>query len=118
MTIDNGNHPVLSDNHATLAFLATIGAADRLAGPETAAVDFADLATGQPWILGPNDGRIPWWVFDPKRRVPGTRPLDYLPRRGCLAPRRRNASTRWWPASLAPLQAVHLRRLHDFKGHR
>ena len=79
MTIDNGNHLVLSGNHATLAFLATIGAADRLAGPETAAVDFADLATGERWTLRPNDGRIPWWVLDSGRRVPGTRARDYLP---------------------------------------
>jgi squalene-associated FAD-dependent desaturase len=70
---------VLSGNRATLAFLATIGAADRLVGPPAAAVDFADLATGERWTLRPNDGRIPWWVFDPKRRVPGTRALDYLP---------------------------------------
>ena len=79
MTIDNGNHLVLSGNRATLAFLATIGAADRLAGPPSAAVDFADLATGERWTLRPNEGRIPWWVFDSSRRVPGTRPLDYLP---------------------------------------
>jgi squalene-associated FAD-dependent desaturase len=26
-----------------------------------------------------NDGPIPFWVFDPKRRVPGTGVLDYLP---------------------------------------
>ena len=25
-----------------------------------------------------NDGRLPFWIFDPGRRVPGTRVLDYL----------------------------------------
>jgi hydroxysqualene dehydroxylase len=79
MTIDNGNHLVLSGNHATLAFLATIGAGDRMTGPLSAAVDFVDLATGERWTLRPNDSRIPWWVFDANRRVPGTRSLDYLP---------------------------------------
>jgi len=78
MTIDNGNHLVLSGNRATLAFLATIGAEDRLVGPAEAAVDFADLATGERWTLRPNDGRIPWWVFDARRRVPGTRSVGYL----------------------------------------
>jgi squalene-associated FAD-dependent desaturase len=79
MVIDNGNHLVLSGNHATLAFLATIGAAERMIGPPSAAVDFIDLATDERWTLRPNDGRIPWWVFDANRRVPGTRALDYLP---------------------------------------
>jgi squalene-associated FAD-dependent desaturase len=79
MTIDNGNHLVLSGNHATLAFLGAIGAADRMTGPPSAAVDFIDLATDERWTLRPNDSRIPWWVFDASRRVPGTRSLDYLP---------------------------------------
>jgi len=79
MTIDNGNHLVLSGNHATLEFLATIGAVDRMVGPPSAAVDFIDLATRESWTLCPNDGRIPWWVFDANRRVPGTRSIDYLP---------------------------------------
>jgi squalene-associated FAD-dependent desaturase len=79
MMIDNGNHLVLSGNRATLAFLAAIGASDQLVGPPAAAVDFVDLKTRERWTLRPNDGRIPWWVFNPKRRVPGTRPLDYLP---------------------------------------
>ena len=33
MTIDNGNHLLLSGNHAALEFLRDIGAADRLIGP-------------------------------------------------------------------------------------
>ena len=33
MTIDNGNHLLLSGNHAALAYLRDIGAADRLVGP-------------------------------------------------------------------------------------
>ena len=35
-TIDNGNHLILSGNHATFGYLRTIGSADRLAGPEQA----------------------------------------------------------------------------------
>jgi len=78
MAIDNGNHLVLSGNRATLGFLATIGSSDRLVGPATAAVDFIDLATRERWTLRPNEGRMPWWIFDAGRRVPGTVSFDYL----------------------------------------
>ena len=78
MTIDNGNHLVLSGNRATLDFVRMIGSADRLIGPPAAAVDFMDLATGERWTLRPNEGRIPWWIFDSDRRVPGTTATAYL----------------------------------------
>ncbi len=79
MTIDNGNHLLLSGNHAALGYLRTIGAEHRLIGPAGAEFSFADLASGARWTLRFNDGPIPFWVFDPARRVPGTRVLDYLP---------------------------------------
>ena len=79
MTIDNGNHLLLSGNLAALAYLRSIGAADRLVGPPSAEFSFVDLAGGKRWTLRFNDGRIPFWVFDPKRRVPGTHVLDYAP---------------------------------------
>jgi squalene-associated FAD-dependent desaturase len=79
MTIDNGNHLLLSGNHAALGYLRSIAAVERLVGPPTAEFSFADLASGERWTLRFNDGPIPFWVFDPARRVPGTRVLDYLP---------------------------------------
>ncbi|MGA8652870.1 MAG: FAD-dependent oxidoreductase, partial [Xanthobacteraceae bacterium] len=79
MTIDNGNHLLLSGNHAALGYLRSIGAEHRLIGPAGAEFSFADLASGARWTLRFNDGPIPFWVFDPARRVPGTRVLDYLP---------------------------------------
>ena len=78
MTIDNGNHLLLSGNRAALAYLREVGAADRLIGPPAAEFQFVDLASAQRWTLRMNDGRVPWWIFDPARRVPGTRALDYL----------------------------------------
>ncbi|PXA85150.1 hypothetical protein DMC47_38035 [Nostoc sp. 3335mG] len=78
LTIDNGNHLVLSGNHAVRAYLATIGAGERLAGPEEARFPFVDVRSGDRWTLAPNAGPIPWWLFSKQRRVPGTRPLDYL----------------------------------------
>ena len=78
MTIDNGNHLLLSGNHAALDFLGTIGSEQRLIGPPAAEFPFLDLKSRARWTLRFNDGRLPLWVFDPKRRVPGTRSLDYL----------------------------------------
>ena len=78
MTIDNGNHLLLSGNRAALDYLREVGAADRLIGPDRAEFDFVDLADGDRWTLRFNDGRVPWWIFDSTKRVPGTRALDYL----------------------------------------
>ena len=78
LTIDNGNHLLLSANHAALGFLKTIGSDDKLAAGEEAAFAFADLATGERWVLRPNNGPVPWWIFFESRRVPGTQVMDYL----------------------------------------
>ncbi len=78
MMIDNGNHLVLSGNHATLAYLARIGAAETLAGPEHADFAFIDLANDERWTLRINDSPLPWWIFNKKHRVPGTAVIDYL----------------------------------------
>ena len=79
LTIDNGNHLLLSGNAAALDYMCRIGApADALEGPPQAEFPFADLATGERWTLRPNGGRLPWWVLDARRRVPGSRALDYL----------------------------------------
>lgn len=67
--IDNGNHLLLSGNRAALAYLAEIGAADQLTGPPRACFPFLDLKTGDRWTLRPNDGRLPWWLLKPSRRV-------------------------------------------------
>ncbi|WP_137391249.1 hydroxysqualene dehydroxylase HpnE [Rhodoligotrophos defluvii] len=76
--IDNGNHLLLSGNRSAARFLETIGAADRLIGPERARFPFLDVRTGARWMIAPNRGRLPWWMFSPSRRAPGTRAGDYL----------------------------------------
>lgn len=78
VVIDNGNHLVLSGNRAVQTYLHTIGAADRLEGPEDARFAFIDLRDGRRWQLRPNNGPLPWWIAVPARRVPGTGMLDYL----------------------------------------
>ena len=77
--IDNGNHLLLSGNHAAMAFLKRLGTLETLTGPATPAFPFMDLRTGQRWVVRPNAGRIPFWLLSKRRRVPGTGPLDYLP---------------------------------------
>jgi squalene-associated FAD-dependent desaturase len=85
--IDNGNHLVMSGNHAIYDYLRIIGAADRLTGPKTAEFDFVDLQTQDRWRLRPNPGPLPWWVASPARRVPGTKTSDYLGLAGLLRPK-------------------------------
>ena len=85
LTIDNGNHLLLSGNTSSLDFLRAIGApSDALTGPDEAAFDFADLASGARWRLRPNAGRLPWWVLSRARRVPDSRARDYLAPLGIL----------------------------------
>ncbi len=86
MTLDNGNHLVLSGNHATFAYLRLIGAEDHLVGPDQAVLDFHDLRTGEAWTIRPNPGALAWWLLSPRRRVLGTRAADYLALAGLLAP--------------------------------
>ncbi|MGA9866240.1 MAG: hydroxysqualene dehydroxylase HpnE [Acetobacteraceae bacterium] len=78
LTIDNGNHLLLSGNHAAFAYLAEIGGAGALAGPSEPMFPFLDLRDGARWVVRPNRGRLPWWVLSAHRRVPGTRAVDYV----------------------------------------
>jgi squalene-associated FAD-dependent desaturase len=79
MTIDNGNHLLLSGNHAAMRYLKLLGAEHRLVGPAKSEFPFFDLASKEQWTLRINDGRFPWWIFNSGKRVPGTHALDYLP---------------------------------------
>lgn len=83
-TIDNGNHLVLSGNHATFDYLHSISAGDALSGPDRAEFTFADLRDGKRWTITPNDGPLAWWVLSKKRRVPDTKAADYLGMAGLM----------------------------------
>jgi hydroxysqualene dehydroxylase len=78
LVIDNGNHLLLSGNRHALAYARSIGTEAGLVGPGSAQFPFVDLRTGKRWQLDLGDGRLPLWVFDEKRRVPGTALSDYL----------------------------------------
>ena len=78
LTIDNGNHLLLSGNRHALAYARSIGTEAGLVGPKRAQFPFVDLGTGQRWQLDLGDNWLPLWVFDEARRVPDTGLLDYL----------------------------------------
>jgi len=78
LTIDNGNHLLLSGNRHALAYARSIGTEAGLVGPKVAQFPFVDLTTGQRWLLDLGDGKLPLWVLDESRRVPDTGLLDYL----------------------------------------
>ena len=78
LTIDNGNHLLLSGNHHAVAYARSIGTEAGLVGPKRAQFPFVDLNTGQRWQLDLGESRLPTWVFDEARRVPDTGLRDYL----------------------------------------
>ncbi|MDQ2101778.1 hydroxysqualene dehydroxylase HpnE [Azospirillum isscasi] len=72
--VDNGSHLALSGNRALLGYLERIGASNALTALRPAAFPFLDLGNGERWCLRPGG----LWLFDGARRVPGSRPADYL----------------------------------------
>ncbi len=76
--IDNGNHLMLTCNTAALFYLELIGAERTMAVAPRALFPFADLQGGKRWKLAMNEGKIPWWIFNPAARVPESRAPDYL----------------------------------------
>lgn len=72
--IDNGNHLVLSGNRSLLGLLRRVGGGEGLAPVRPAAFPFLDLRSGAGWTVRPGG----LWLFDPRRRVPDSRALDYL----------------------------------------
>jgi squalene-associated FAD-dependent desaturase len=113
--LDNGNHLLLAGNRNVMAYLDAIGARASLVGPDAPLFPFVDLATGKRWVLRPNRGRLPWWIFSAARRIPETRPSDYLealrllraPAEATVAhrvdPRRMLYQRLWAPLAIAAL---------------
>jgi len=76
--IDNGNHLVLSGNRAVTTYLDAIGATNSMWGPDRAEFPFVDLQSGERWVVRPDRGGVPWSLFSPSRRVPGSSIGEYL----------------------------------------
>lgn len=78
LVIDNGNHLLLSGNHAAMAYVRALGSEAGLIGPPHASFAFIDLLSGKRWTPRINDGRLPFWIFSEKTRVPDSSFVDYL----------------------------------------
>ena len=70
LTIDNGNHLLLSGNSHARAYARAIGTEAGLVGPERAQFPFVDIKTGQRWQIDLGDGRWPTWVLDESAACP------------------------------------------------
>ncbi len=77
--VDNGNHLLLSGNQAAMRFLDQVGGRNHLTGPGKPEFPFMDLANGERWVVRPNLGLIPWWLFAKNRKVPGATLSEFLP---------------------------------------
>lgn len=76
--IDNGNHLVLSGNAAIQDYLFLSNAMDTVGGPGAPVFPFFDAKTKKRWVIEMSKGRMPFWLFDRKKRIPGTKLSDYL----------------------------------------
>ncbi|MGF1474746.1 MAG: hydroxysqualene dehydroxylase HpnE [Geminicoccaceae bacterium] len=77
-SLDNGNHLILSGNHAVLAVLDRIGARERWIEVAPARFPFLDVRSATAWRFAPSPGLWQGWIFSKHRRVPDTGPTDYL----------------------------------------
>jgi squalene-associated FAD-dependent desaturase len=77
LLLDNGNHLVLSGNGAVRRYLAMAGSQNGLASPPGPIYPFFERDSGLRYEIRFSTGRFPFWLFDPRRRVPDTRARDY-----------------------------------------
>jgi squalene-associated FAD-dependent desaturase len=77
-TINNGNHLILSGNLGIKKFLANLDAPDNFKAMDPVLFNFYDIIKNERWVLQPSNGRIPWWILNPRKRIPGTSLGDYL----------------------------------------
>ncbi len=76
--IDNGNHLMLSGNHAVRRLIHLLDATGELDIAPAARFEFFEPERHFRWFLELDDGPLPRWILDPERRVPDTALPDYL----------------------------------------
>ncbi|MEM7188628.1 MAG: hydroxysqualene dehydroxylase HpnE [Pseudomonadota bacterium] len=76
--VDNGNHLILSGNHAVLEYARVTGGAEHLQTAPTANFQFVDIFSDERWAVELDDGPFPTWVLREEKRIPGTRLTDYF----------------------------------------
>jgi squalene-associated FAD-dependent desaturase len=77
-TINNGTHLILSGNHGVNNFIASINAGNNFNLLQPVSFNFQDIKKNENWSIRPSRGRVPWWIFSPSNRIPGTALFDYL----------------------------------------
>lgn len=76
--IDNGTHMLLGSNEATKLYLKNIGSRELVSETIPAKFPFLNPKTGTLWKIKPGSPYFPFWLMNPRRRVPGTNPISYL----------------------------------------
>lgn len=76
--IDNGNHLFLSANGIIFRYLDILGARHTVKGPQKPIFPWFDLEEKKAWCLKLSAGKIPFWLFSEKSRIPGMRLRDVL----------------------------------------
>lgn len=74
--LDPGPHLLLSSAWSALALLSEIGASDRMLRGEPG-LRFHDLESGRGWRMRPGWQGLPYWIFSPGGRVPGSGAWHY-----------------------------------------
>ena len=76
--INNGTHLLLSGNKGVNKFIDTINAGNNFDCMQPASFNFIDIKNNEHWAIRPSRGRIPWWIFSSRNRIPGSVLGDYL----------------------------------------
>lgn len=76
--VDNGNHLILSGNGDVQDFLREIGAQNTLIASTAPSYFFTNVQTNKHWTVRISPGLFPFWIFNEKDRVPGTKAIDYF----------------------------------------
>jgi squalene-associated FAD-dependent desaturase len=87
VSIDNGNHLLLSGNKAARRYQEIIGATDSMTGPDDARFSFFDLGSGEDWTVNLSSLRS---LLSRKERPPGTGLIDYFSFLRILTARKRD----------------------------
>lgn len=76
--IDNGSHLMLSANAEARRMMRATGGWAMVREVSPASFAFHDLRDGSEYAVRLNRGRLPWWIFSARRRLPGTTAADHL----------------------------------------
>ena len=77
-TIDNGSHILLGGNQNTWQYLKTLGTQNIVTEINPATFPFLKPENFTQWFIKPGRRYSPFWLLNPRRRIPDSRLVDYL----------------------------------------